>query len=97
MSVRNSLVAALQNLGMAAQYTSPVTLPCCDQGEMETLRTAVSYIFHDMESKVKLVTATLYQISNWSLQKRHHHALEFFTVTQSRCSALLKWIKMVIK
>ena len=55
VSVRNSLVAALQNLGMAAQYTSPVSLPCCDVGEMDTLRTAVSYIFHDMQTQVKLV------------------------------------------
>ena len=64
MSVRNSLVAALQNLGMAAQYTSPVSLPCCDQGEMETLRTAVSYIFHDMQSQVKMVTTT-YSVDNF--------------------------------
>ena len=51
--VRNNLVAALQNLSMAGQYTGTVALPYCDTGEMETLRTAVSYIFHDMQTQVK--------------------------------------------
>ena len=55
MGVRNSLVATLQNLGMAEQYISPVVLPYCDGGEMETLRTAVSYIFHDMQTQVRVL------------------------------------------
>ena len=54
VGVRNNLVATLQNLGMAEHYISPVSLPYCDMTEMETLRTAVSYIFHDMQTQVKL-------------------------------------------
>ena len=49
---RNNLVAAMQNLQTAEQYIKTVPLPYCDSKEVETLRTAASFILHDMQSQV---------------------------------------------
>ena len=71
-------------------------MPYCSTQEMETLRTAASYIFHDMQTQVDTGQRCNYQIVI-TFQRRHQHALDCYSVTQTRSAALLKWIKIVIR
>ena len=72
-------------------------MPYCSTQEMETLRTAASYIFHDMQTQVDMgQRCSNYQMVI-TLQRRHQHALDCYSVTQTRSAALLKWIKIVIR
>ena len=72
-------------------------MPYCSAQEMETLRTAASYIFHDMQTQVatgqrcKQLTVVI------TFQRRHQHALDCYSVTLTRSAALLKWIRIVIR
>ena len=55
VTVRNNLVAAIQNLSGAKMYIS-ISLPYCDTEELQTLRTAATHILQDSLSQVTLHT-----------------------------------------
>ena len=52
MTVRNNLVAAIQNLSGAKLYVS-ISVPYCDTAELETLREAATFIMTDTQSQVR--------------------------------------------
>ena len=50
-TVRNNLVAAIQNMDATKMYIS-ISLPYCDAEELQTLRDATTYISLDTQSQV---------------------------------------------
>ena len=51
-TVRNNLVAAIQNMDATKMYIS-ISLPYCDAEELQTLRDATTYICLDTQSQVR--------------------------------------------
>ena len=53
MTVRNNLVAAIQNMDATKMYIA-ISLPYCDAEELQTLRDAATFISQDTQSQVRL-------------------------------------------
>ena len=54
-TVRNNLVAAIQNMDATKMYIA-ISLPYCDGEELQTLRDAATYISLDTQSQVRITS-----------------------------------------
>ena len=63
VTVRNNLVAAIQNMDATKMYIA-ISLPYCDGEELQTLRDAATYISLDSQSQVRLSNIQIKDIFN---------------------------------
>ena len=63
MTVRNNLVAAIQNMEATKMYIA-ISLPYCDGEELQTLRDAATYISLDTQSQVSISSELQFRNSN---------------------------------